>query len=131
MAGVYPLAIDQGETLRLSVVYATPAVEPETEPTPIDLSGATARMQVREKYGSPVLAEITTENGGLTINGPTGEIELFLTDVQTDAIGVKDGLASPRLSAVFDLEVTFPSGDVKRVLEGPITIDPNITRASA
>jgi len=130
MAAVYPLTIDQGETLRLSMIYATPAVDPATTPTPIDLSGAVARMQIREKYGSPVLVEITTENHGVTITGPAGQIDLVLTDVQTDAIGVKEGSTRPRTSAVYDLEITLLSGDVKRVVEGQITINPNVTRAT-
>jgi hypothetical protein len=129
MAAVYPLTIDQGETFRLSMIYATPADAPVTTPVPINLTGAVARMQIREKYGSPVLVEITTENHGITIIGLAGQIDLVLTATQTDLLGVKEGSARPRTNAVYDLEVTVLSGDVKRVVEGQITINPNITRA--
>lgn len=128
MAAVYPLKLDQGETFRLALVYALPGETPEDLPVAVDISGATVKMQVREKYGSPVLAEATTENGGVVIDGPAGRIELVLTDVQTDVMGVKVGSSRPRTSALYDLELVLPSGDVKRVIEGTIQINPNITR---
>lgn len=131
MAAVYPLKLDQGETFRLALVYALPGDGPDAFPVPIDITGARAKMQVREKYGSPVLAEATTENGGITIEGPDGRIELVLTDVQTDTMGVKVGSTRPRTSALYDLELVLPSGDVKRVIEGMIEINPNITREVA
>ena len=129
MAASYPLAVDQGETFRLSLVYAYPGPTPGDPVEPIDITDYTARMQVREKYASPVLAEATTENGGIEIVGPEGRINLVLTDVQTDAMGVKDGTDKPRTTALYDLEIVSPGGDVKRVVEGAITINPNITRA--
>lgn len=131
MAAVYPLLVDQGETFRLSLVYATPGASEADPPVPVDLTGATAAMQVRERYGATVLAEITTENGGISIEPLEGVIEIVLTDAQTDAMGVKEGSTKPRTSALYDLEVTLGSGDVKRVVEGTVTINPNITREIA
>ena len=128
MAAVYPLTIDQGETFRLTLVYALPGATPSDPPVPIDITGATGRMQVREKYGSPVLAEASSENDGIAIEGPEGRIHLVLTAVQTDAMGVKEGSTKPRETALYDLEITLPGGDVKRVVEGTIAIRPNITR---
>lgn len=129
MAANYPLKIDQGETFRLSLVYTGPAVDGVELGEPIDLTNASARMQVREGYGKPVLVEITSdENGGITIGGVTGRIDLLLTEAQTDAMGVKEGSTRPRTEAVYDLELVLPSGDVKRVIQGSIVIDPNITR---
>lgn len=129
MAAVYPLNIDQGETFRLGLTYAT-ATSSGTTYNAVDLTGATGRMQVREKYGSPVLAEANSDNRGVIIDGPTGMIYLELTAEQTDAMGVRDGSVRPRTKAVYDLEITLANGDVKRVVEGEITINPNITRAS-
>ena len=128
MAASYPLAVDQGETFRLSLVYAVPGTTPSDPVVPVDITDYTGRMQIREKYGSPVLAEATTENGGISISGPEGRINLVLTDVQTDAMGVKEGSDKPRTAALYDLEIVSPGGDVKRVVEGAITINPNITR---
>lgn len=128
MAGVLDLPIDQGETFRWAFVFAT-RPEVEGDPwVPVDLTGCTARMQVREKYGSEVLASVTTEDGGITLGGADGRVEVFLTDVQTDELGVKEGSTRPRTAASYDIELIFPSGDVKRLIQGAITIDPNITR---
>ena len=69
MAASYPLAVDQGETFRLSLVYAVPGTTPSDPVVPVDITDYTGRMQIREKYGSPVLAEATTENGGISISG--------------------------------------------------------------
>lgn len=36
----------------------------------LDLTGCTARMQIRNKVSSPdILCELTTENGGIVIDG--------------------------------------------------------------
>lgn len=128
MAAVYPLTIDQGETFRLVLVYALPGATESDPPVPIDITGATGLMQVREKYGSPVLAEASSENGGIVIEGAEGRINLMLTAAQTDSMGVKEGSTKPRESALYDLEITLSGGDIKRVVEGTITIRPNITR---
>lgn len=129
MAGVLDLPIDQGETFRWKLLFATrPLVEGDPW-VPVDLTGATGRMQVREKYDSPILVEATTENGGLTLGGTDGTVEVYLSDAQTDAMGVKEGSSRPRTAAVYDIEIIFPSGDVKRLIQGAVAINPNITRA--
>jgi hypothetical protein len=131
---VHDLTIKQGETFRLSMLYALPPTDGST-PTvdnvePVDLTGCTARMQVREKYGAPVLLELTTENGGLSLRGTEGWIDVLMTHEQTDELGNRPGeRPRPRVQpALYDLEVTFPSGDVKRVVEGQIAFRSNITR---
>lgn len=129
MAASYPLKVDQGETFRLSLVYALPGPTSDDPVVPIDITDYTARMQIREKYASPVLVEATTENGGIEIVGEEGRINLVLTDVQTDTLGAKGD--KPRTSALYDLEIVSPGGDVKRVVEGSVTINPNITRIEA
>lgn len=130
MAAVYPLVMDQGETFRLMLTYALPPEVEGGDYVPIDLTGATGHMQVRERYGAPVLAEATTDNGGITIDGPAGTITLVLTAVQTDAIGAREGSTRPREKAVYDLEIVLANGDVKRVIQGELTISPNITRSA-
>lgn len=125
------LGIDQGETYRLFISYALPPSEDEPQ-VPIDITGCSARMQVREKYGSPVLVELTTEEGGgIVLVGEEGKINITISDVQTDAMGARAGSTRPRTEAVYDLELVFPSGDVQRVVQGVIEIDPNITREVA
>lgn len=89
--------------------------------TPIDLTGCTARMQVRAEIGSPtVLLELTTENGGITLGGTAGTIDLYVGATATAAFTWEGG--------VFDLEIEFPGGDVRRLAQGSISVSPEVTR---
>jgi len=125
----------QGQTYRCAFVWARSNPE-STEaaplpPLPRDITGCTARMQLRAKYGTDVLLELTTENGGLVVGGADGRIQIIASAEQTDALGVTDDPLKPRRSAKYDLELVWPSGDVTRVIEGDITLSPNITRDAA
>ena len=90
--------------------------------TPIDLTGFTARMQMREtvEASTPFLT-LTTENSGITLGGVAGTINILATAVATSAITATGG--------VYDLEIV--SGDtitVTRLLEGLVFISPEVTR---
>jgi hypothetical protein len=118
-----PISIEQGATWGLGFTWHEegPVVDGEvTAGDPHDLTGWTARMQIRKKVGEPVLAEATTENGKITLGGATGRVDIKLSPADTDAIGEK--------TAKYDLELEDPAGDVYRLLEGAVTISPNITR---
>lgn len=86
---------------------------------PVDLTGATARMQVRDKPGGTLLLELSTPNGGLAITGP-GTIERTLS--ATESAGIT------WLGGVYDLEVTYADGTVHRYFEGPVTVSLEVTR---
>lgn len=85
---------------------------------PVDLTGATARMQIRAGLGGAVLLELTTENGGLAITGP-GTITRTLSATQTAALTWTDG--------VYDLEVEYADGTVQRYLQGAVTVSREVT----
>ena len=85
---------------------------------PVDLTGATARMQIRDQIGGQVLLELTTDNGGLAITGP-GTI--------TRTISAADTAAIAWASAVYDLEVQYPDGTVQRYLQGAVTVIREVT----
>jgi len=115
-AGKLKLAIEQGATFRKLLTYkaGTPAVA-------VNLTGCTARMQIRSAITSPtVLVNLTTENGGIVLGGTAGTIELIITDTATAAITWTTG--------VYDLEIVFPSGDVRRLVYGTVTVSPEVTR---
>lgn len=86
---------------------------------PVDLTGATARMQIRDKPGGALLLELSTAAGGLAITG-AGTIERTLSAAITAAITWCD--------AVYDLEVTYPDGTVHRYFEGSVSVSPEVTR---
>ncbi|UVO19602.1 hypothetical protein [Stutzerimonas stutzeri] len=80
---------------------------------PVDLTGATARMQIRAQLGGAVLLELTTENGGLVITGP-GTLVRTLSATETAALTWTEG--------VYDLEVEYADGTVQRYLQGAVTV---------
>ena len=111
------LKIIQGATFRKALVWLAP-----DKTTPIDLTGCTARMQVRSEIESTtVLLELTTENGCIVIDGPAGKLTLHLSPAATAAIAWESG--------VWDLEVVHPSGDVTRLVQGSISVSREVTRA--
>lgn len=88
----------------------------------VDFTGCTARMQVRSEVESPtVLLELTTENGGITLGGIDGTVALYVSATETAAIGWESG--------VFDMEIEWPGGDVSRIVQGSISVSPEVTRA--
>lgn len=112
----FRLEIDQGTTFRRRFVWKT-----GNPPLPVDLTGSTARMQIRPELSSDeVLAELTTENGGITLGGVEGTIDLYLSAEETAEIRVPSG--------VYDLELVNADGDVDRVLSGGVAISFEVTR---
>ena len=115
----YPYAV---KTVNGVVVRAdTGAAAPDSDRIPVDLTGCTARMQVRTAVSSQaVLLSLTTENGGITLGGAAGTIALYISDADTAALHWAAG--------VYDLEIEFPNGDVVRRLYGSVSVSPEITR---
>jgi hypothetical protein len=89
---------------------------------PVNLSGCTARLQIRESVGAAdVLLELTTANGGIILGGATGLVSLFLSDTATTALEF--------LTGVYDLEIVqTPLTRVRRLMEGSVTVKPQVTR---
>jgi hypothetical protein len=89
--------------------------------TPVDLTGLTARMQVRKSVtDNAVLQALSTITGEITIDVSANTITLELPPATTTAIAWTEG--------VFDLEVVSPSGDVTRLASGKVTVSPEVTR---
>lgn len=111
MASVSNLAIDQGTTysVTISVVDSTGSAR--------NLSGYTARSQLRRSY-------YTTSNTAFSVsidNPSEGEIILELTSTQTSSL--KAG------RYVYDVElVSNTTSSVERIVEGVITIYPEVTK---
>lgn len=87
---------------------------------PIDLSGYTARMQIRQpKASSTIILELNTSNGGIVLDNVGKTITLVMTAVQTAALtfGVAD----------YDLEMISGS-TVTRILQGKISLSTEVTR---
>jgi len=115
-AAEYNFEIEQGATLVLPFVWQS------SDGTPVDLSGYTARMQVRRTVSSPdVLLEATTANNRLQISALAGQVSLVLPASVTEAIDWTRGR--------YDLELESPDGVVTRLLFGEVTVSKEVTRA--
>lgn len=113
LAGSYDLTIEQGATFTLAMFYQDDAG------AAVDLTGATARMQLRTAVSASTPAiELTTQNGRITIDGARGQITLNIAAADTA------GLTG---SGVYDLEIVQGS-TVQRILEGAYKVNPEVTR---
>ena len=114
--GALNLRINAGEDFARLLVWK--AGDPLT---PVDLSGCEATMQVRRAASAPaaLLTLTSSPAAGLRFAGP-GELWIELTAAQTAALTWRTG--------VYDLEITFPSGNVRRLLSGVVTVSPEVTR---
>ena len=114
-AATHDILIEQGATFQLNLVWK------DSLGTPINLTGYTARMQVRHKYAdTDPLLSFTTENGAITLGGALGTIAVTGLATLTDALTVKSG--------VYDLELVSPGSVVTRLIQGGVTITPQVTR---
>ena len=86
---------------------------------PVDLTGATIKMQLRKSYCDSVVAlEFSTDNGSITIDNPdTGHFIINSTIIDIN----------PRLY-VYDVEVTLNTGRVITIIQGTFNILPTVTR---
>lgn len=107
------LRIEQGaswqHTVRLEVAADVPR----------DLSGCSARMQIRAQLDGDVRL-----SPDCSIDAPAGRITLALSDTQTAALN----LATAHTCWLYDLELQSPTGTVERLLEGRVLITREITR---
>lgn len=114
-AASHDFEIEQGATLLKTVTWK------DDNGTPINLTGCTARLQARSSTSSPtVLIDLTTENGGIVITPLTGTLTLNMTATQTAALAFK--------RAKYDLEVVDAAGFVTRLLQGSISVSPEVTK---
>jgi hypothetical protein len=93
---------------------------------PVDLTGWTARMKVKDKGDlGAALASIDpwleiTSGDGITLGGVAGTIRLFVSASDTAMLG------KPVSKLLYDLELVDGS-TVVRLLEGEMTFSPEVT----
>lgn len=112
MSKPHPLDIYQGSTLDpMQVKYLNP------DRTPVDITGYTARMQVRDPYDSSLMLDLSSGDG-LTVDGPNGTVLVEITAAQTKTLTKK---------GVYSLEIVN-GATVIELLRGPVNVYPEITQ---
>lgn len=111
-AADYDLLIEQGATFDLSIVWK------DNADTPIDITGYSARMQIRKTYDSAPIISLTN-GSGIVLGGVAGTIDITITDEQTTAIDI--------LRGKYDLELEL-AGVVTRLIQGTVEISREVTK---
>ena len=109
-AGTYNFTIEQGTTFSRVLTL-------QENGSAMNLTGYSVASQMRSTHDSSSI--VATFSGSVT-NASSGQITLSLTNSQTSAI--EEGIY------VYDVEITSGAGSVTRILEGNITVTPEVTR---
>jgi len=104
----------QGSTFRRTITYTIDDI-------PVDLSGYSSRLQVRQNYYSTdTILDIATSSSAITLGGSAGTVSI-LVDADTTA-------EFPPGTWLYDLEVESSGGVVDRLIEGNFVVTPEVTR---
>ena len=114
MAGQKNFEVDQNATFSFVVEYK------DDNGNAIDLTGASAKMQVRDtKGGSKLAFTLTSPSAGIVIDEALGKITIKMTPTQTSK------LFYPKSS--YDVMVIDSNSNKVKLLEGFITLSRSVT----
>ena len=109
-AGTYNFTIEQGTTFSRVLTL-------QENGSAMNLTGYSVASQMRSTHDSSTV--VATFSGSVT-NASSGQLTLSLTNSQTSAI--------EEAIYVYDVEITSGAGAVTRILEGNVTVTPEVTR---
>ena len=110
MSAIGNIYVDAGTT------YSNIITVTASNGQPIDLTGYTVASQMRKSYQSSVAYNLNAS----VYQALTGKVKLQLTPEQSSAI--------PAGRWLYDVEITSPTGNRLRVVEGIVTVTPQITQ---
>jgi hypothetical protein len=114
MAGQKNFEVDQNATFSFVLEYK------DDNGNAIDLTGASAKMQVRDTAGGTKLAvTLTSPSGGITIDPTNGKLTVKLTPTQTTK------LFYPKSS--YDIMLIDSNANKTKLLEGFMTLSRSVT----
>jgi len=113
MAGQKNWEVDQNTTFSFILEYKDPSG------VAISLTGATAKMQVRDTKGGSKLAFTLTSGSGITIDAALGKLTIKMTPTQTSK------LFYPKSS--YDVIVIDSNSNRVKLVEGFITLNRSVT----
>ena len=126
-AGTYNLVIEQGATFIRVFLWQVggttdcSCTTTSTTAVPVDLTGFSADLQIRQTpQSTTILYEGSTANGNIVLGGTAGTITLTIPSTTTAGFSW--------LRGVYDLILTSSGGIVTRLLQGSVTVSPDVTR---
>lgn len=111
--GTYNITCPQGATFDRTFTISV-------SNSPMNLTGYSAAMQVRETFDSSSTVVSLTNGSGITLGGTAGTIAVVISSTASAAIA--DGYYS------YDLEITSGGGVKDRILQGKFVVTPEVTR---
>ena len=112
-AGIYDIVIEQGATFTLNATWK------DSAGAPVNLTGYSARMQVRPSYESEEILASLVSPTNIVLGGALGTIVATIPATDTQKLNIQEG--------VYDLELEI-GGVVTRLLQGKATISWEVTR---
>jgi hypothetical protein len=110
-AGKHNITVEQGAFYNMQLRV-------EENGVPVDLTNYTFESQIRKShYSTDIAANFAT----LLVNGPAGTFNISLTGTITAAL-------DSAFIHVYDVEMTSDTGLVTRVVEGTVSVSPEVTR---
>lgn len=100
----------RGKTLRFEIIWGGE--------TPINITGYSAALQARS-HNNSLLLDLSTENGGMIIDGPNGKITVLASASITRDV---------HLAGRYEIELTSANDEVFRIMSGRLSIIEEIVK---
>jgi len=110
------LGVPQGSDFNVEIIY-----QEGEPPVTVDLSGYSAKLQVRRTFDTPVILQLSTDDGTIVMNSTAPNIVLKFPNDVTSRMTVYSDL-------IYDLEMTSPTGLKSRVMQGKFSISREVTQ---
>jgi hypothetical protein len=112
MPGDYPLVLYRGDTYH----WVFTLWQDEAKTIPTDLTGATAKAEIRDAPGGPTIVALTCT---IPAAAPHNVVDMKL---------IAAASATLPAAGVWDLQITYTAtGEVGTVLAGAVTVTPDVT----
>lgn len=111
-------AIPQGATWPVHLGYSVDDIL-------FDFTSYTGKMQVRHTYGSPVLLELTTSNGGIDLGVFT--VEAVDYNIRLNFSAAFTGPMTHYKDMIWDVEFYGPTSDVIKFVSGRFELKREVT----
>ena len=113
-----------------SLISINPDIAATQNDFPVDLTGYTARSQIRETVeSSTILAQFTTSIQADVGTGVDSVIRLQLPSDPNQTYNTTELVPTPSgLYYVWDVEIVSPGGQVTRIVQGDVEVSAEVTR---
>jgi hypothetical protein len=113
-ASTYNITAEQGANYAATLTYR------DSSNVLVNLTGYSARMQVRRTVGSETRYLSLTQASGITLGGAAGTVAIAISAAALSSI--------PAGNYVYDLELISGAGAVVRLISGDFVVSGEVTR---